>query len=82
MLELVSTHLKKGGYNHDKIKQELGIEDLSILLKDIPYSFEVLAQNYSFHLYERAYHVFGEASRVYEFKALCDDETLDEETKV
>ena len=42
MLELVDTHLKKGGYNHDKVKQELGVDDLSVLLKDIPYFFEVL----------------------------------------
>ena len=37
MLELVETHLKKGGYNLAKIKEELSVEDLSILLKDIPY---------------------------------------------
>ena len=73
MLELVKTHLKKGGYNHDRVKEELKTPELSVLLKDIPYSYEVLSQNYSFNLYERAYHVFGEASRVYEFKAICDD---------
>ncbi|CDW91640.1 galactokinase 2 [Stylonychia lemnae] len=82
MLELVSSHLQKGGYTPDKVKKELGIDDLTDLLKDIPYANEVISQNYQFHLFERAYHVFGEASRVYEFKELCDDETLDEAVKV
>lgn len=42
MLELVNTHLQKGGYNHAKCKQALNEEDLDLLLKDIPYSNEVL----------------------------------------
>ncbi len=82
MLEMVDEQLKKGGYNHQRIKEELKIEDLGTLLKDIPYSFEVLQQNYNFHLHERAYHVFSEASRVYEFKNVTEDESLDEETKI
>jgi hypothetical protein len=75
MLELVTKHLKKGGYTQARVKEELSLEDLDSLLKDIPYSFEVLSQNASFSLYERAYHVFGEAKRVYDFKAVCDDES-------
>jgi hypothetical protein len=43
MLDLVKTHLKKGGYNQARIKEEIGIEDLNSLLKDIPYSNEVLS---------------------------------------
>jgi hypothetical protein len=45
MLELVSTHLKKGGYSHDDVKRELSVDDLSVILKDIPYFYEVLSQN-------------------------------------
>jgi hypothetical protein len=65
MLDLVKTHPRKGGYNQAKVKEEIGCEDLNSLLKDILYSNEVLSQNATFHLYERAYHVFGEAERVY-----------------
>ena len=42
MLELVDTHLKKGGYTHDRCKAALHEDDLDFLLKDIPYSNEVL----------------------------------------
>ena len=82
MLDLVKTHLRKGGYNQAKVKEEIGCEDLNSLLKDIPYSNEVLSQNATFHLYERAYHVFGEAERVYQFQAVCSEANVDEETKV
>jgi len=43
MLELVTTHLKKGGYNHESVKKELNIDDLTDLLKDIPYANEVIS---------------------------------------
>lgn len=42
MLDLVKTHLKKGGYSHDDVKKALNVGDLSNILKDIPYFFEVL----------------------------------------
>jgi galactokinase len=32
--------------------------------------------------YERATHVFAEASRVYQYKETCEDSTLDQEAKV
>ena len=35
-----------------------------------------------FNLYERAYHVFGEAKRVHDFKAICDDQTMDDEQRI
>lgn len=35
-----------------------------------------------FHLFERAYHVFGEAQRVYQFKDTCDSEAITEEERV
>ena len=82
MLELSSKHLKKGGYTHDDLKQEFGIEDLGEVLQDIPHMDVVLKQNTTFMVYERAYHVFGEAARVYEFKSVCDNADLDDEAKV
>lgn len=73
MLDLTKEHLKKGGYSIDDLKKALKVNDLSNVLKDIPYFFEVLNQNKSFALYERAAHVFSEANRVYKFKEICDD---------
>ena len=61
MLDVVKANLKKGGYTQDEIKKELNIDDLSLVLSDIPFFYEVLSQNIKFYLYERAYHVFGEA---------------------
>ena len=82
MLELTREHLKKGGYSIDELKKAMRVDDLSLILKDIPYFSEVLSQNKSFLLYERATHVFAEAARVYQFKAVCEDDSLEEEDKV
>jgi N-acetylgalactosamine kinase len=79
MLDLVNTHLKKGGFSHDDVKKALNVGDLGNILKDIPYFYEVLSQNVRFHLWERATHVFGEAARVYKFKEICEDQSLNEE---
>lgn len=38
--------------------------------------------NTVFHLYERATHVFGEAKRVHDFKALAEDSSIEETEKV
>lgn len=43
MLELTNTYLKKGGYNHEDVKKALNVDDLSVILKDIPYFYEVLS---------------------------------------
>ena len=64
------------------MKKALGVDDLSEILKDIPHFSEVLTQNHTFMLYERAYHVFAESERVYKFKEICDNESIDDETKV
>lgn len=82
MLELTKEHLKKGGYSIDDLKAALKVSDLSNVLKDIPYFYEVLNQNKTFLLYERAAHVFSEAHRVYKFKEICDDQSIPEEDKV
>jgi N-acetylgalactosamine kinase len=82
MLELTKEHLKKGGYSLDDLKKALKVNDLSNVLKDIPYFYEVLNQNKSFQLYERATHVFSEAQRVYKFKEICEDSTLEEGDRV
>ena len=42
MLDLTKEHLKKGGYSVDEVKQALKVSDLSPVLKDIPYFYEVL----------------------------------------
>ena len=82
MLELANQNLKKGGYSIEDIKKALRVDDLSQVLKDIPHFSEVLSQNKSFMLWERAAHVFSEAHRVYQFKATCDDDGVSEEDKV
>ena len=82
MLDLVKEHLKKGGYSQEEVKKALNSGDLSLVLKDIPYFFEVLEQNKTFHLFERAAHVFAEAARVYKFRQVCDDGFMDEAEKV
>jgi len=82
MLELVKEHLKKGGYSQDEVKKALNTGDLSMVLKDIPYFFEVLEQNKSFHLFERATHVFAEAARVYKFREVCEDGFMEDHEKV
>lgn len=51
-------------------------------MQSIPHIGEVQSKNAAFNLYERAYHVFGEAKRVHDFKAVCDDENMEEEAKV
>lgn len=82
MLDLTKKHLKKGGYNQEDIKKALNIDDLGLVLKDIPYFYEVLSQNVKFFLFERATHVFSEASRVYQFKDICSDDSILEDDKV
>jgi N-acetylgalactosamine kinase len=82
MLDLSKEHLKKGGYSTEETKQSLRVSDLSPVLKDIPYFYEVLNQNKTFNLHERAAHVFSEASRVYKYKEVCNDDSLPEEDKI
>ena len=82
MLEVVATNLKRGSYSLEDIKNALNVPDLSPVLKDIPYFYEVLNQNKTFMLNERATHVFAEASRVYKYKAICSDENIPNEEMV
>ena len=49
---------------------------------DVPHWIEVKNRNASFELYKRAYHVLTEAKRVHDFKAVCDDEVLNDDTKI
>lgn len=62
--------------------RESGIEDPFELVATIPHLNEVHAQNTTFYLHERAYHVFGEAKRVYDFKACCEAGDVDDEARV
>lgn len=59
-----------------------GVDDPFELVASIPYVEEVRAKNTAFYLYERAYHVFGEAQRVHKFKAICDDQSVEEGVKI
>lgn len=52
------------------------------LVCDVPHVNDVENQNTVFYLYERATHVFGEAKRVHDFKALAEDASVPEAEKV
>lgn len=49
---------------------------------DVAHVMDVKNSNINFELYKRAYHVMTEAKRVHDFKAVCEDASLDEEAKV
>lgn len=51
-------------------------------MKDVPHVIEVKNQNAGFDLYLRAYHVFSEAKRVFDFKEICDNKEMIDEEKV
>ena len=83
MIELVTTHLKQGGYTVQMLQKEGDVSDpFSFMANNIPHLSEVQSQNAAFNVYERAYHVFGEAKRVHDFKATCEEEGLGEEERV
>ena len=82
MAELVETHLKKGGYTVDMLKRDGNCEDAFMLVAKIPHITEVISRNSAFYLFERAYHVFGEAKRVHDFAHICQNSELEEEHKV
>jgi len=48
----------------------------------VPHVNEVENLNTVFYLYERAAHVFGEAKRVHDFKALALDASIPEDEKI
>jgi N-acetylgalactosamine kinase len=78
MIELVKKHLKSGGYTLQMLQNEGDVSDpFAFMSSSIPHLTEVMKQNAAFYVYERAYHVFGEAQRVHQFKAICDEEGLD-----
>lgn len=52
------------------------------LVAHVSHINEVESQNSKFHLYERAVHVFGEAKRVHDYKAVCESTDLSEDDKV
>ena len=73
MLDLVKTHLKQGGYTVQMLQREGNVDDpFDFMVSNIPHLSEVQSQNTAFYVYERAYHVFGEAKRVHDFKETCD----------
>jgi galactokinase len=83
MMELAEQSFsKKGEYTHQAIMTEFKTEDPFKLVSNVSHVNEVKSKNASFELYKRAFHVLSEAKRVLDFKDTCNDETLDEETKV
>lgn len=81
MLEHVETQLKPTPYSQADLKAFFEEDNLQQVVVDIPYSNEVLELNPNFELYKRAKHVFSEAKRVWDFKDVCDNETLSNEEK-
>lgn len=59
-------------YTVESIQTALGLESLDELVADIKMAPGVFKNNSDFHLKKRALHVFGEASRVFDFQAVCD----------
>jgi N-acetylgalactosamine kinase len=83
MIELVNSSFNmKGEYTAEQISSEWNVADPFSIVSDIPHVMDVKNQNKSFELYKRAYHVLTEAKRVHDFKAVCDDAEMDEDTKV
>ena len=82
MLDLVKTHLKQGGYTVQMLQREGNVDDpFDFMVSNIPHLSEVQSQNTAFYVYERAYHVFGEAKRVHDFKETCDLTDIAEEER-
>ena len=83
MLKLVEESFsRKSEYTPQMISKEFDVEDPFIIVRDVPHYLEVKNRNASFDLYKRAFHVLSEAKRVHDFKKVCEDDSLDEETKV
>jgi N-acetylgalactosamine kinase len=83
MIELVNESFStKSAITPAMITKEWGVEEPFTVVASVPHIMDVKNQNYNFDLYKRAYHVLNEAKRVHDFKAVCEDENLDEETKV
>ena len=59
-------------YTVESIQAALGLESLDELVADIKMATGVFKNNADFHLKKCALHVFGEASRVFDFQAVCD----------
>jgi len=82
MLELADKSFSsKGEYTADKIASEFKVEDPFRLVANVSHVNEVKSRNASFELYKRAHHVLTEAKRVTDFKAICNAEDMDDETK-
>ncbi|XP_076443620.1 N-acetylgalactosamine kinase-like [Babylonia areolata] len=79
MVELVKNTLKTSEYTKDEVLQIL--EVTSDDLASTSLSQNTLGVT-SFQLYKRAVHVFAEASRVFQFKKLCDTRPPDVLTKL
>ena len=80
MIRHCEYYLQPGGYTIQMLQQHT--ENPFKLVEDVSHINEVESQNTHFYLFERAKHVFGEASRVHQFRAICESTELEEDTKV
>ena len=51
-------------------------------MKEVPYINEVESKNLDYELYKRAFHVLSEAKRVVDFRATCNDEGMNDDSKI
>ena len=69
MIKFVKDHLLEDGYKPSML--QIYTSDPFQLVKNVPHMEEVREANPHYYLHERAIHVFSEAQRVYDFKAVC-----------
>lgn len=83
MIDLVNKSFQqKTAYTPEQMTKEWGIENPFDVTSDVSHIMDVKNSNINFELYKRAFHVMTEAKRVHDFKAVCEDENLEEEDKV
>jgi hypothetical protein len=83
MLELAEQSFSsKEAYTINKIQREYQVENPFNNVKDVPYINEVESKNLDYELYKRAFHVLSEAKRVVDFRETCNDEGMNDDTKI
>jgi N-acetylgalactosamine kinase len=81
MASLAHELLPHGACSQKQLTSHLGTEPMHVLPKARVMA-DVLGASDDFWLHDRAVHVYEEAARVHEFKAVCSDPVLSDEGKV
>lgn len=85
MLAIVDKCLKKEPYSLSDVLQELELASVGELMSELGFKdtsrFDESIKS-DLKLHQRSSHVYREAARVYEFRKVCEDESLDEESKI